>query len=371
MDKQTWDRTQDPLLRTIASLAGKTIRFFPKSGNLGDGFITYASLQLFKQFGVNFTTHTQDERFDNEIIVIGGGGNLIEGRYEDVATLIWEHRKTNEIYLLPHTIVGYDDILKETFSSLTIFCRDPISYDHCIRSGANPDRVSLVHDITFYLSDDHFNQSARKGSGVLNAFRVDGEAVGNTPPARNIDVSLAWNGDIWQSPQFVDSATTSMAEFLAQYNEINTDRLHVSIMAAFLGRKVNMHPNNYFKNESIFKHSIMERFPNVSFVPQIDTERQEKIYQEVTQLTGEALQWKRRFEREQDLHRETKRKLNLKVGTASTAISDSTIERLTKSHANAEATIEALLNSTSWRITSPLRKIKTVLGMKFGGTRNV
>lgn len=368
MNEQIWNKGEDPLLKTIASFSGKTIRFFPKSGNLGDGFITYATLQLFKHFGVNFTTHTQDERFDNEIIIIGGGGNLVEGKYEDVATLIWEHRKTNNVYLFPHTIVGYDDILKETFSNLTVFCRDPISYDHCIKSGANPDRVSLVHDVTFYLSDDHFNQSGRKGAGTLNAFRQDGESVGNSPPVGNIDVSLAWNGDIWQAVPFVESATASLADFLAQYDEINTDRLHITILSAFLGRKVNMFPNNYFKNEAIFQHSIAKRFPNVSFASQIDTERHEKFYPVAVPLTGDALIWKRRFEREQDLHREAKRELKLVADMEASRVSENT--RMTQSLANAESTIEALLNSTSWKVTSPLRKIRTALKRKSGRNRN-
>lgn len=359
MQHEIWKPSQDPFLDTIASFRGKTIRFFPKSGNLGDGFITYATYKLFEYFEVNFTTHTQEERFDNEIIVIGGGGNLIEGKYDDVATLIWEHRKTNKVYLLPQTIVGYDDIIKETFHNLTIFCRDTISFDHCINCGGNSERVSLAHDVTFYLNDDHFSQSQLKGAGHLNAFRLDGETAGTDVPAHNIDISLSWNGDIWQSPEFTKSAVNSMAYFLAQFETINTDRLHVSIMAAFLGRKVNMHPNNYYKNKAVHKHSIHNRFPNVSFIGQADLFKSEKNYLETPHSQHEAAMWKSRFNREQDRHSDTRSKLNLLLDGVKS--SDDTYGDHIEALASYRRQLNDVYNSNSWKVTAPLRKIKMML----------
>lgn len=406
----------DPLRKKLSQLSGKIVRYFPKSGNLGDGFITYATLHLFREYNIKFTSHRQFQRFDNEIILIGGGGNLIEGRYDDVARLIWEHRENNEIILLPHTIVGYDDLLKETYNNLTVFCRENISYTSVLESGANPERVHLSHDMTFFLPDNHFKQRNANGRGVLNAFRRDGESLNKKSPQNipngNIDISLAWNGDLWTNSDFVDSATTSMADFISQYECVSSDRLHVSIMSSFLDRQVNFYPNEYFKNEAVFEHSIKERFPNTKFrqfaeqeegrnlvpsgqVPQVDwkarferaQDERSKVArqliaanQTITELDGEIVQLKRHSDESAGQYLANEEEFRQKHAQLEEDLAESKSECVRLKEHNQEieknyekkcselhnevshltGTIRDLYNSTSWRITKPVRAIKRV-----------
>lgn len=376
---------KDPLLSELRNYSQASVRFFPHSGNLGDGLITYATMQLLDHFGINYTTHRQDERFDGEIIFIGGGGNMVEGRYEDVAKLIWEHRETNRVILLPQSIVGYDDIIKETHNNLTVFCREKISFEHCTAVGGRNDRIHLCQDAALYLSPKHFEQAKVPGSGCLNAMRTDGESLGGEHDQNNMDISLAWNGDVWTNPAFVKAAVISMAEFLSQYKEVKTDRLHVAIMSALLGREVTMHPNNYFKNQAVYEHSIKGRFSNVVFEEQVTSPADAKALAKIPTVDAQTLQ--KKLDRERDLHNSTRRKLRLQIQQLTAQYNSDTgllkaelsalkndIEFLRnqadnstlpgKSLTDAELSLlrerlKAFQSSKSWRYTKPFRKIRS------------
>ncbi|MGF6766213.1 exopolysaccharide biosynthesis predicted pyruvyl transferase EpsI/glycosyltransferase involved in cell wall biosynthesis [Paraburkholderia sp. GAS33] len=262
----------DPFLKFLESIACQHIHIFPKSGNAGDGFISYATYELFKRYGIAFTTHKQGDTVEGETVLIGGGGNLIEGRYDDVAELIRRHATNNRVVLLPHTIVGFADVLAETHKNLTVFCREPVSYRLALLNGANEDQTFLSHDVVFFLEDEHFREFFQRGRGILRALRQDGETAGSVPLSpENIDISLSWNGDIWTSAEFSKHSTKSMAAFIATHAVVQTDRLHVSILSAFLRKRVYLLPNAYYKNRAIYEHSMLPRFADVEFINTLST----------------------------------------------------------------------------------------------------
>ncbi|WP_277186086.1 polysaccharide pyruvyl transferase family protein [Caballeronia sp. BR00000012568055] len=261
------DLSDDPLIAFLKSIQNQHVHIFPKSGNAGDGFITYATFTLLKRYGISFTTHHQHETIEGQTVLIGGGGNLVEGRYDDVAELIRRHADKNRVVLLPHTIVGFADILAHTHRNLTVFCREPVSYQLALLNGADEAATHLSHDMVFFLESDHFSEFIREGVGTLTALRQDGESSGGMPiSGDNVDLSSCWNGDIWTSPDFCKHVTRSLAAFITPHASVYTDRLHVSILSAFLQKNVYMMPNAYFKNRAVFEHSIKPRFPHVTFV---------------------------------------------------------------------------------------------------------
>ena len=257
----------DPLLKFFATLAGKKVHFFPHSGNAGDGLIMHATFELFKKFGISAEAHRQDVVAPGGIVLIGGGGNLIEGSYNDVAELVRAHQHADQVVVLPQSIIGFADILARTFENLTVFCREKVSYDLALSNGAHPERLHLAQDMALYLPTDHFSSFFQEGERTLYALRVDSESGGALPlTAENFDLSLSWNGDIWTSPEFCEYAVKAMASFIAPYKTVVTDRLHITILSAFLGKRVFMLPNSYFKNRAVFEHSVSARFPKVQFV---------------------------------------------------------------------------------------------------------
>jgi exopolysaccharide biosynthesis predicted pyruvyltransferase EpsI len=46
---------------------------------------------------------------------------------------------------------------------------------------------------------------------------------------------------------------------------VATDRLHVGIGAALLGKTCRLHDNSYGKNRAVYDHSIRNHFPAVVF----------------------------------------------------------------------------------------------------------
>lgn len=46
---------------------------------------------------------------------------------------------------------------------------------------------------------------------------------------------------------------------------MRTDRLHVAIAGALLGKSVELHANSYFKNRAVYQFSLRS-FPSVRFV---------------------------------------------------------------------------------------------------------
>ena len=424
----------DPLLAFLASLAGQHIHFFPKSGNAGDGLITHATYELFERFNIAYTTYHQSETAPSEPVVIGGGGNLIEGRYTDVADLIRRH-SPRKIVLLPHTVVGYADIVAKTHDNLTLFLRDSVSHALALANGASEANTFLSHDLAFFLEDEHFAKFQRRGKGVLHALRQDGESAGALPIGRNnLDLSLSWNGDLWTDRGSCRASTESLASYIAQYDSVLTDRLHISILSSMLGKRVALLPNAYFKNRAIYEHSMRSRFPRTQFINVLPTapgslngelelreqlsnsqaleretarrESAERTLQlcrdqldeatdalaQLEDRVTELIDEKRRAHDERveavgqleialDRSAQALRTLEASVVTqsdvwgderaamqqkiaqlsAQASAAEATIAQLSAQASAAEATIAELYRSTSWRVTAPLRKIKTVI----------
>lgn len=55
------------------------------------------------------------------------------------------------------------------------------------------------------------------------------------------------NGDYWDNEFLARNSTRCMINFLEEYKVVNTDRLHVAILASLLGKEVNFYPNSYYK----------------------------------------------------------------------------------------------------------------------------
>lgn len=258
----------DALLDWLNAHRGREVIFAANPGNAGDGFIAHATYILFRRFGINWRrvadTHLKDLR--DEVVVLGGGGNLIDGLYFDTARRIEQIDEQNDCVVFPQSVIGFSTLF-EAHSRLIVFCREEQSYCGLISKAPVVD-ARRAHDTTLYLTEGDFDSEHRhqRGSGVASVFRTDRESKLGSVPPDNLDISRSWDGDFWNDVRFAHAATTCMAAYLARYEAVETDRLHVAILAAFLGKKVCLFANSYFKNRAIFDSSLASRFPNVSFI---------------------------------------------------------------------------------------------------------
>jgi len=239
----------------LKNYTGQCVDFFRFNGNYGDSIIWHGTMSLLSELNINISNVDLLSEKTNDILFIDGGGNFVD-YYDDVRNFIFKkHEWYKEIILLPHTIFGNKqiEILSKLRSNTTIFCREKESAKF-VDSFVKNCNVFLWHDCAFYNSFE----KTETGKGILNAFRSDCESILKFIPEPNVDIS--YNG----------YATKPLNEFLAtiaQFEQLNTDRLHVAITAVLIGKKVNLYPNSYFKNKAVFEYSL-SKFPNINFINQ-------------------------------------------------------------------------------------------------------
>ncbi|KKQ40635.1 MAG: hypothetical protein US60_C0056G0003 [Microgenomates group bacterium GW2011_GWC1_37_8] len=234
---------------------GKAVDFYRFPGNYGDSLIWHGTKILLNELNISENYVEIDSPKNNDVLFIDGGGNFVD-YYSDVRDfLIKKHNLYREIVILPHTIFGDKqiEVLNNLSGDAIVFCREKVSFDFVKRNILKGD-VYLWHDCAFYNIFPKFPE----GNGVLNVFRKDKESVLDNIPNFNND--LSYNG-------YATKPLDELINSLKQYKEINTDRLHIAICATLLGKKVNLFPNSYYKNQAVFDYSLRD-FPNISFKDQ-------------------------------------------------------------------------------------------------------
>ncbi len=287
--------TVDHFLR---SYTNTKIYYKPNPGNGGDALIAHSAYSLFKKHNIRFQFVNQDDDLSGKTVFYAGGGNLVEYYHHCADFLKKHHKSAKEIVILPHTVNGHKELLSELGKNVIIFCREQKSYDYTVQF-QNLKSVYLDDDLVvkhfpiedfrsprpssrllFLMKPRHILAAIYKGrekpgfffkkratSQVLNAYRNDVEGTNIVLPDDNLDITALINLDMSMANEtMVEETCARVLGFLNLFSLINTNRLHVSIAAALIGKKVNLYDNAYHKNRSIHAYSLKEKFPNVTFV---------------------------------------------------------------------------------------------------------
>jgi exopolysaccharide biosynthesis predicted pyruvyltransferase EpsI len=241
------------------------IKYIPNPGNAGDSMIAFATLKLFEDLGLDFSIDKFNKKYDGDVLVYGGGGNLTD-KYDSLRNFLWKNYRKNEILILPHTICHCTPLLKALGPNVKIIAREKVSFNYIKTHMKHPENALLSDDMAFHID----NLDAYKNQphiGTCNAFRLDAEKTNIKIPEPNKDVSTNFSrGQNTQNKDHIAISTDNMFSYLCKFTEINTNRLHVSIAGALLGRKVNLYPNSYYKNKAVFDFSMKDKFKNVQFI---------------------------------------------------------------------------------------------------------
>jgi exopolysaccharide biosynthesis predicted pyruvyltransferase EpsI len=258
-----------------------------------------SSFELFAAAGVSFTLF-DPARFNPEgkILIYGGGGNLVP-LYQDARRIIERyHRSVRRLIVLPHTIQGHEDLLRQLGPNVDLWAREYTSYAY-VQQVTNGPQVFQADDLALsvtpaiYLARKggwcrllmrHENSLYRKmkwglillrercrqllapaNRKILYAFRRDKERTRQTLPRWNIDISRILKCK-HPTPEQAACTTQMLLRFLNTYQEIETDRLHVAIAAALLGKRVKLYANSYYKCEAVYQYSLAERFPSLEWM---------------------------------------------------------------------------------------------------------
>ncbi len=269
---ESWGRPFTDLAEQLSSAtAGRRIYFMQNHGNFGDALIRYGTIRFFEDLGVSFQEFDMGRRVDKVRCLAAGARQRLgesalfiyssSGAWAEACRVGYDNvkrqlRVASNMFVLPTTFQLFD-----LDAEIDIFVRDRHESQALL-----PDRP-FCHDMAFYLAmidPDRVLPDRRPPSkSTAFAFRVDNESSGHgwSDIDANHDVSNA--GDHRSDPQ-------DFLRYLDDFEEIITDRLHVAIGGAVLGKPVFVAPGNYFKIRAIFESSIRSVFDNVTLVETAD-----------------------------------------------------------------------------------------------------
>ncbi|SFV38928.1 Exopolysaccharide biosynthesis protein EpsI, predicted pyruvyl transferase [Hyphomicrobium facile] len=269
--------------RFLAEFRGRKVLLIPNEGNGGDCLILASTLAAMSKASIDVQVVDDQTDFKNQTVFLGGGGNLV-GIYGGMRRSIKACRhEAARIVLLPHTIRANEKLIKRLDGRTTIWCRDKRSFEHVSRTNPKID-CRLTHDMAFhcdvedFLSDPECNalgspllEASLRGAGVsleqlsrlplVRFMRTDKESA-TSKMESDLDVSKVFTG-------VADVETSRLRAWcflktISVARQVTTDRLHVAIACALLGKECELVDNSYSKNREIYAFSL-ERFPSISF----------------------------------------------------------------------------------------------------------
>lgn len=257
----------------------------PGLGNAGDALIAAGFSTLADSIGV--TLHELPgvplevpQVTGDDLLVLMGGSWLAS--HWDFGTQVIDHltRADAPLLVLPSSLHGNEATLRRLRPQDTLFTRERYSDDFARSLGLDC-RVEIDHDTALHLDA---RQVMTRGWAVrprdrhdverlvalarlraqatrcdtLTAWRVDAEASGAHPHARwRDDLSLVANFGTTDHAAIERSAGW-LLRAISWFDRVETDRLHVGIGAALLGRPVTIHTNSYHKIRGIYEYSLRD-----------------------------------------------------------------------------------------------------------------
>lgn len=275
---------------------GEKIYYKPNPGNGGDSLIAAGTFTLFDDLGLDVKIIDDNVNPEGKIIIYAGGGNF-NHIYTDASGFIEKvHRAAKMFILLPHTVTGNEYLLSSLGENCHIFARELVTYDYLngVCKGCN---VYLDHDMALYLRPEELlrydpesilalviKKITRKyilrnrvdnipsimslikialfeslpGRKAGYFFRKDAERNALVPH-KGFDLSMIYELGT-SNKEVVLLTARRILKYLARFDVVYTDRLHVGIGSLLLNKKVVLFPGNYHKIRSIYEFSLKDRF---------------------------------------------------------------------------------------------------------------
>ena len=276
-----------PVVEALAPWRDEEVVFVPGPGNGGDGLINLGTYRFLDRMGIRHVRGEPGRRYPGRVVLHCGGGALVDLYPDSDATLRANHDAARALILLPHTVRTHGGLIAAMDGRCTLLARERPSLEH-LAAHAGGARVGLAPDMAFALSDADiraepwslrrllaprirrhwppmvakFLWHARRDP-VLRAMRGDVEA--GAPGARgHMDLTGMFSPGDMSRPHCA-AAIKAIRMVAAAHERVETDRLHMAVLAAIMGLPTVMVDNSYGKNRAVFEASIAGRFPHVRF----------------------------------------------------------------------------------------------------------
>jgi exopolysaccharide biosynthesis predicted pyruvyltransferase EpsI len=245
--------SRDALLRAIGE--PEDLTFIRLYGNIGDELIYAGTRQLLsRRFYKEVSVRNLCGASGHTALVAGGGCWC--GPYHDVVErLPLIENRFKRVIIMPSSFDVSVPSVRATLAATKalVFARERESYSG-IRRLCN---ANIAYDCAFYFD---YRPYLRHGEGCLASFRNDKESVRSVIPEGNNDISRSCSSlDDWLWT-------------IARHADVKTDRAHVMIAAALLGKTVDYCTSSYHKVPAIADYAL-RLFP----VRRIEPENQFRI----------------------------------------------------------------------------------------------
>lgn len=288
--------------------------FLPNKGNLGDIVIAASEFQYFNANNLNYKVYEIEKKYSEPFnFVYGGGGiwhKLYQKDYQEVID-IFKSPLLKKCVVLPSSFYDCEDAINSFDERFTVFCREKQSFEYC-KSLNNKAQFILADDMVIgadfnvfkkpFLDFENFEQfklnhinyesiylyyynklknaqyflsqiegtspdpnpqcpTGKSIAKIGYLLRTDNESINKLDNIKTIDPSSLVGGfgcDIGLDFLFAKI-------FLATINKFDivvTDRLHVGICAAKLGKQTLLLDNSYKKLSEVYKNSLY-KYKNV------------------------------------------------------------------------------------------------------------
>jgi exopolysaccharide biosynthesis predicted pyruvyltransferase EpsI len=296
------DSEQDPYLAFLRDRADRVFYRSPYPGNAGDSLIQFATPHVLDGLRVRLTVDPRDA----DVILIPGGNPTM---WRSIGPERWRTLSTRypraELVIGPAGFRnGYSDWVRSVVDARStisaLFARDPESFDVLRAAPFRPGLTcGLSHDPVLYLRNSAWIAAHRRAAAEeydLCAFRNDHETnlafptEWHTlrrliPSQRLLKVIIRNRAAAMRSRKIrlavrdskreaavavvVDDVSGQRFEIFVETvraaRVVHTDRLHVMLLAALLGKRVFAYPTSHAKLEGVYRHSLAA-WADVTFV---------------------------------------------------------------------------------------------------------
>jgi len=229
------------LLNAVAG--AEDLTFVRSWGNIGDHLIYAGTRQLLAEIPYTEISVRDVERAQGHTALLSGGGAWCQPFHEVLpAALPLIEERFERVIVLPSSFDVSVNLVRETLASTKalVFARERVSFDQ-IRDLCQAD---IALDCAFFFDFRPYHRSRRRGSGLLRAYRSDRESQQHFIPSDNNDISVTCE---------------SLDEWLwtiMRHETVETDRAHVMIAAALLGKCVEYQASSYHKIPAIAEFAL-------------------------------------------------------------------------------------------------------------------
>lgn len=236
------------LADVILDVSGrKTVDWFINSGNWGDSLIREGTENFLRAYNIPFHIVDKLNSPKNAVLLFGGGGRWCKAYSGALQDIIEAQKHYEQIIVLPSS---FQMLPKELSANVTLFAREYISQTIAQQAEVT---CSSSPDLAFWVDIE----SVPGGSGTLFALRTtNGKNQAAKTVKDNRDISSEGNHLSPVEPFF---------EAIKPFKNVVTDRMHVALAAALLGKRVTCLEGDYHKVRGAFE-AHLSLFPNVEFL---------------------------------------------------------------------------------------------------------